>query len=311
MARPKGSSNKSNAQKPTIKVPQDTLDNVKQNNPSLSEEFIDSAVQDLEKVLNNINETVEGVSEVVEQSIVEETQEVSNEEQAPLESSTIENTTSEVSSPSEEASIAQNESESVTEGSTEDTPAVEEKLPVNMVVKVASQGGNVVIRGQHLGTVVSQMLAEAYKGAEFGKSFPKLHKKPYVVVLDTPEANYNHETIVPVYDPTKEYYEATVSSSDPVVFTKALLALGKDGAVVNLKAFGKPLGRRLQIKVFSRTPIDKSAFVHTYAHTPIKYTQEELESCYDSPLSRIGEQYGLTETKRDDLIKAVLKEQDK
>lgn len=301
MARPKGSKNNSSTQKQPAKTQQETIE--------------------------NINENVEGVAEAAEQTLVEETQDLANQfkqlQETPLtielseeaaeniynvlESSTSDSEPEGLLSPSEDAKIAQNESESVTE----DTPVVEEQLPANMSVKVTPQGRNVVIRGQHLGTVVAQMLAEAYKGAEFGKSFPKLHKKPYTVVLDTPEASYNPEAVVPVYDSTKEYYEATVSSSDPVVFTKELLALGKDGAVVNLKAFGKPLGRRLQIKVFSRTPIDKSAFVHTYARTSIKYTQEELESFYDSPLSRIGKQYGLTETKRDDLIKAVLEEQDK
>lgn len=212
------------------------------------------------------------------------------EEQA-LESSTINSEPEGLLSPSEETEIAQNESEEVLEG----------------VADIPS--GKFQVSGGTLPETVEKILSYAYRGAEFGSKWPMIKKWPFLTEL---QASKELSPEAPVFNSEEDYYTIIVRHCNPVDFVKSLIELGKVGAVIDRRDIGLLAKGVYQFKLFSPVPLNSSVYGLTAKpREPIVYSKERLEGFNDKQLDAIKTYLELSETKREDIILAILEAQDK
>jgi hypothetical protein len=165
----------------------------------------------------------------------------------------------------------------------------------------------------HLTTMVEEILYIASLGGDWNKSFfPRVKNLPFQVKMLIPEKNY--QTYVDrndmyTYDEDTEYKKVGISAVDTKTFMDQLVRFGKNGCIIAPNtAVLKSM--RFSCTILTRSPVAPEHFIRVSANK-VKYTREELKDFDMEQIRTLGREYGLTGRGKNDLIKDILKEQDK
>lgn len=225
---------------------------------------------------------------------------------------------------SEEANIAQNTLQELTEASKSVAEAniiatdAQEPVCTDKTLPSGVLSGYVIKRGKSKPVPAYQLTLRhprlidliknihhiAALNGELDKTFlPRTQTPPFMCKMLLPEdqfTKYFNNEGYPEYDSELEYSTVRVSSVDRAVFVQKVISLTKQGAVLNPKkaAISTPI---LSVEMFTRLPMESEGNVQVEPKNFL-YCKDELDTMSLEQLQAIGEKYSISNSSKEVLV---------
>lgn len=199
--------------------------------------------------------------------------------------------------------------EESTETNTSVSPIVENTLESN--TESENEFVEVFLSNTNANFLVSEILYIASLGGDLvPKHLPRFLGLPYSLKMSIPSdvyQDYQNGVNRPVWSSEEVYNSVVITSPDPIVFVRALIKAGKEGAVLPEKKQVR-IGRPFQAKLAVRNPVKVDPSTKM-GGKKVKYKVEELKEMKLVQLQVIGSWYGLSHRAKGALVNMILERQ--